>query len=121
MRKVRTSKEELFCFKNKQTKTKGQASTSKDPCTRGDCSILNEHSSFDVCLMNTNNSIVQDDPISWFTTSGATRHVYGNKYLLKTLHKVVNGESLYMGNNSSIKVHEKNKYNLCLLREISWC
>ena len=75
--------------------------------------------------MNTNISIVQDDPKSWFIDSGATRHVCGNKHLFKTLHKVVDGESLYMGNNSSIKVHGKGQVelmftsgNLLVLRDV---
>ena len=88
-------KKNCFVFKNKQKKTKGHASTRGDPPTKGDHFILNKQSSFDVCLMNTNISIVQDDPMSWFIDSGATRHVCGNKHLFKTLHKVVDGESLH--------------------------
>ena len=99
-------------FKNKQKKTNGQASTSEDSSTKGDHLILNGHSSFDVCLMNTNNSIVHDDPLSWFIDSGALRYVCKNKHLFKTLHEVFDGEFLYMRNNSSIKVHEKGQVEL---------
>ena len=120
MRKVRTSKEELFCFKNKQTKTKGQASTSKDPCTRGDCSILNEHSSFDVCLMNTNNSIVQVIHCLGLSIQGQRDMFVRTNICSKPYTRwLIEEEFLYMGNNSSIKVHGKGKLNLCLHREIS--
>ena len=66
MRNSRTSIKKLLYFKNKQKKTNSQASKSEDPSTKGDHSILNEHYRFDVCLMNTNNNIVQDNPMSWF-------------------------------------------------------
>ena len=110
---------------NKQKKTMGQAAASRDSSTKGDHSILNKQFSFDVCLMNTNISIVQNDPMSWFINSRATRHVYGNKHLFKSLHKVVDGKFLYMGNNSSIKVLGKGQVelmftlgNLFVLRDV---
>ena len=70
-------KKNCFIFKNKQKKAKGQASTSRDLSTRGDYSILSKLSNFDVCLMNTNISTVQDDPKSCYIDLGATRHVCG--------------------------------------------
>ena len=78
--KARTSKEKLFCFLEQTKEDKGLSFNKRDTSTKGDHSIFNKQSSFDVCLMNTNIRIVQDDPKFWFIDSGATRHVCGNKY-----------------------------------------
>lgn len=75
--------------------------------------------------MNTITGIVHDDSMSWYIDSGATRYVCKKKYLFKTLHKVVNGEFLYIGNNTSIKVYAKGQVelmftlgNLLVLRDV---
>ena len=55
----------------------------------------------------------------------ATRHVCINKQMFKTFHKVVDEDYLYMINNSSIKVHGKERVrllfmlkNLLVLRDV---
>ena len=44
--------------------------------------------------------------------SGASRHLCKESHLFKTYSKVVDGEALYMGNNSSIKVQGKGQVEL---------
>ena len=69
-------------------------------------------------------NVVQDE-ISWWMDSEASRHVCKERHLFKTYSKVVDGESLYMGNNSSIKVQGKGlvelvftSKNILILRDV---
>ena len=78
--------------KSNPLRTKGQASSSMDLSTKVDHSLLNKHSVFDVCLMNTINSIVHDDPMSWYIDSGTTRYVCKNKYLCLLIKVYAKGQ-----------------------------
>ncbi|XP_057536323.1 uncharacterized protein LOC130814250 [Amaranthus tricolor] len=100
-------KKNCFVFKNKLKKMKGNTSTSNNPPTKGNLAILDENSSLNLSSMDSNVNIVQDDDMSWWIDSGASRHVCKSKHWFKTLHNVVDGENLYMGDNSSIEVHGK--------------
>ena len=70
-------KKNCFAFKNKQKKANGgQASTSKDPPpNQGDHAILIKNSSLNFSSMNTNFNVTQEDTLSWWIDSGASRHV----------------------------------------------
>ena len=59
--------------------------------------------------------IVQDDDMPWWIDSGALRHVCKSKHWFKTLHNVVDGENLYIGDNSSIEVHGKGQVELLFI------
>ena len=52
------------------------------------------------------------DEVSWWMDLRASRHVCKERHLFKTYSKVVDGEALYMGNNSSIKVQGKGQVEL---------
>ncbi|XP_021718833.1 uncharacterized protein LOC110686521 [Chenopodium quinoa] len=54
----------------------------------------------------------KNDDDSWWMDSGASRHVCKVKHWFKTFHKVVDGEELYMGNNSSIMVQGRGQVEL---------
>ena len=101
-----------FVFKNKQKKMKGNASTSKDPPNKGNLVILDENSSLSLSSIDFNVKIVQDDDMSWWIDSGASRHMCKSKHWFKTLHNVMDGENPYMGDNSSIKVPGKGQVAL---------
>ena len=86
---------------------------------RGDYSLLNEHSSFDICLMDINNSIVQDDQVSLFIDSGAMRHACKNKYFLKPCTRWLIGILATWETNLLSRSMERGMLNLCLRRESS--
>ena len=118
-------KENCYVLNYMQKKAKGQTSTSKDPPNKGDHASLNINLVMDFSSMNTNVNVMQDDTLSWWNDSRATRHVCKSKQLFKTLHKVVDGDYFYMVNNLSIKVHEKwqvellfTSGNLLVLRDV---
>ena len=61
---------------NKQKKANGgQASTSKDPPSQGDHAILIKNFPLNFSLMNIKFDVMQDDNLSWWINSGASRHV----------------------------------------------
>ncbi|XP_021728747.1 uncharacterized protein LOC110695829 [Chenopodium quinoa] len=61
---------------------------------------------------NPSTSTVNMDDNSWWIDSGASRHVCKSKHWFKTFQKVVDGEDLYMGNNSTIKVIGRGQFEL---------
>ena len=75
--------------------------------------------------MNTKLNVMQDDTLSWWIDSGASRHVCNSTRWFKTLHKVVDGEHLFMGNTAPIMVQGKGQVellftsgNLLILRDV---
>ena len=91
---------------------KGGASTRSNLPTKGNLEILDENSGLNLSSIVSNVNIVQDDEMSWWIDLGAARHVRNSEHWFKTLHNVVDGEYLYMGDNSSIKVHGKGQVTL---------
>ena len=70
---------------------------------------------------------MQDDHLCWWIDSRTTIHVCMSKQLFKTLHKVVDGEYLYMGNNASTKATTNRQVellftlgNLLVLTDVSY-
>ena len=124
MWQARTPKEKFLCFQEQAKAGKGWSSFYKPP-NQGDHAILIKNSSLNFSSMNTNFNVMQDDTLSWWIYSGASRHVCNSTKWFKTLHKVVDGEHLFMGNNAPIMVQGKAQIdllftsgNLLVLRDV---
>ena len=55
---------------------KGYASISKDLPTKGNLAILDKYSGLNLPFVDSNVNVVQDDVMSWWTDSRASRHVF---------------------------------------------
>ena len=85
---------------------------------KGNLARLKKKFVLDFSSVDSNLNVVQDDPLSWWIDSGATRHECKNKQMFKTFHKVVDWEYPYMGNNSSSNSMEKGNLSSYLRWEI---
>ena len=94
---------------------RGNGSSNSDPNMKGttsqgdlnfDLDLNQSYSSLNDSILN----VVQYE-FSWWMDLGASRHVCKERHLFKTYSKVVDGEALYIENNSSIKVQGKDKLN----------
>ena len=94
----------------------------KDPLTQDNHAILIKNSSLNFSSMNTNFNVMQDDTWSWWINSGASRHICNSTKWFKILHKMVDGEHLFLGNNASIMVQGKGlgQIELLFTSGISW-
>ena len=96
---------------------KGYASISKDLPTKGNLAILDKYSGLNLPFVDSNVNVVQDDVMSWWTDSRASRHVFKSKQWFKTLHVVLDRGNLDMRDDSSIKVQGKGQINLLFTSE----
>nr|GEX30594.1 zinc finger, CCHC-type [Tanacetum cinerariifolium] len=55
-----------------------------------------------------------DDDVAWWVDSGATIHVYKDRYLFKTYESLNDGSILHMGNESTALVHGRGYVDLRL-------
>ncbi|GJY44654.1 zinc finger, CCHC-type containing protein [Tanacetum coccineum] len=55
---------------------------------------------------------VQDDDVEWWVDSGATIHVFKDRYWFKTYESLNNGSILHIGNESTTLVHGRGSVDL---------
>ena len=88
----------------------------RDPSTKGDHFILNKHSSFDIRLMNTSNSIMKNDPMSWFIDLGANvkTNICSKQYTRWFMGSISTLEIILLSRSM-----QRDKLNSCLRGKIS--
>ena len=57
-------------------------------------------------------NVVRHDHMFWWIGFEVSKYVCNNKQTFTSLHKVVDGENLYIGYNSSIKIYGKGQVKL---------
>ncbi|XP_010544457.1 PREDICTED: uncharacterized protein LOC104817078 [Tarenaya hassleriana] len=70
----------------------------------------------DLCVMISEVNLV-GNPKEWWMDSGATRHVYANKWMFSSYVPAKDGETVFMGNSTTAKVEGTGKVALKMTSE----
>ncbi|KAK9755806.1 hypothetical protein RND81_01G052000 [Saponaria officinalis] len=90
--------------KMKEQKNQSHGQSSRDKPFEGICAQINNNSEMNFIAMIYEINYVQDDIASWWIDSGASRHVCNDRRYFKTFKEIIDGNVLYMGNESTVKI-----------------